>query len=112
MSAVLATSGQFGGFNSYAEWFNSKFSNTSSFFVDLKDRFNQTLALFNPNIQSTIRANLNIAHLPCEDWICQGVKEVFGLSYGGGDHNNQNCANLARNKLTSWQQQERHKPAA
>jgi hypothetical protein len=61
MSAVLATSGQFGGFNSYAEWFNSKFSNTSSFFVDLKDRFNQTLALFNPNIQSTIRANLNIA---------------------------------------------------
>lgn len=53
-----STANQFGGFSSYAAWFNSKFQNVASHYVDLKDRFNQTLALFNLQTQNTIRSQI------------------------------------------------------
>jgi len=86
---------------------------TSTVFFDWANLILEHLnfAKIDMGFRDQCRTNLNIANLPCEDWICQGVKEVFGLSYGGGDLNNSNCANLARNKLTSRHQQ-RDNPAA
>jgi hypothetical protein len=47
----------------YASQVNAKYNNTNSHFVDLKDRWNQTMGLYPLNTQATIRATLkrNIA---------------------------------------------------
>ena len=58
VTAPPVTSNQFGGFKSYADWFNSKFSNVASHFVDLKARFNNTMSLFNVVTQNTIRSQI------------------------------------------------------
>lgn len=46
---------------SYADQVNAKYRNGADHFVDLKQRFNNTLALYSPTTQSTIRANLKRA---------------------------------------------------
>jgi hypothetical protein len=46
---------------SYADQVNAKYKNGADHFVDLKQRFNETLALYNPTTQATIRASLKRA---------------------------------------------------
>jgi hypothetical protein len=43
---------------SYASQVNAKYSNTASHFVDLKTRWNSTVALYNPNTVNTINSAL------------------------------------------------------
>lgn len=42
----------------YASQVNEKFANSASHFQDLKERWNSTLSLYNPTVQSTIRSSL------------------------------------------------------
>jgi hypothetical protein len=46
---------------SYADQINAKYKNGADHFVDLKQRFNDTLSLYSPTTQATIRANLKRA---------------------------------------------------
>lgn len=46
---------------SYADQVNAKYRNGADHFVDLKQRFNDTLSLYNPTTQATIRASLKRA---------------------------------------------------
>lgn len=46
---------------SYADKVNAKYRNGADHFVDLKQRFNDTLSLYNPTTQATIRASLKRA---------------------------------------------------
>lgn len=46
---------------SYADQVNAKYRNGADHFVDLKQRFNDTLAIYNPTTQATIRASLKRA---------------------------------------------------
>ena len=52
---------------SYADRVNSKFANRKSHYVDLKQRWNDTLAQFSVNIQNTIRSALNSAIMVFEN---------------------------------------------
>ena len=45
----------------YADQVNAKYRNGADHFVDLKQRFNDTLSLYNPTTQATIRASLKRA---------------------------------------------------
>ncbi len=45
----------------YADKVNAKYRNGTDHFVDLKQRFNDTLSLYNPTTQATIRASLKRA---------------------------------------------------
>jgi hypothetical protein len=47
--------------SSYADQVNAKYKNGADHFVDLKQRFNDTLSLYNPTTQATIRASLKRA---------------------------------------------------
>lgn len=46
---------------SYAEKVNAKYQNSADHFVDLKERFNTTMSLYNPTTQATIRSSLKRA---------------------------------------------------
>jgi len=46
---------------SYADKVNAKYQNGADHFVDLKQRFNDTLSLYNPTTQATIRGSLKRA---------------------------------------------------
>lgn len=46
---------------SYADQVNAKYQNGADHFVDLKQRFNTTLSMYNPTTQATIRASLKRA---------------------------------------------------
>lgn len=57
-TATTQTNGQFGVYPSYAAQVNAKYGNTASHFQNLKDRWNSTLALYNPNTVNTINSSL------------------------------------------------------
>ena len=46
---------------SYADQVNAKYQNSADHFVDLKQRFNDTMSLYNPTTQATIRGSLKRA---------------------------------------------------
>lgn len=77
---------------------------TSTVFYDWANLLLGHLGLkkLKPALRERCERELNIANLPCVDWICSGVKETFGLAYGGGQEDNFQCAGIARKKLSEW----------